>query len=219
MCYFSVILHYLPKPEKRKKADCKKKLQTDGKKLKSTDKVCYHYLCRVTFLAMQVHELLQLVDDAVYLNTGKHLNDLQRGVIEGTLKYQKYADIAENCGCSAGHAKDVGYELLKMLSDIFGEPVDKSNLKSVLERQGNVNISLGNRSINSNVIGCINIGSKQPKTKPDKSHPGNSKLKQRNQNKTQIEKISKLRYFGLNDQQIAEVLELPLEVIKQVVSE
>lgn len=176
-------------------------------------------MCRVTFLAMQVNELLQLVDDAVYLNTGKHLNDLQRGVIEGTLKYQKYADIAENCGCSAGHAKDVGYELLKMLSDIFGEPVDKSNLKSVLERQGNVNISLGNRSINSNVIGCINIGSKQPKTKPDKSHSGNSKLKQRNKNKTQIEKISKLRYFGLNDEQIAEVLELPLEVIKQVVSE
>ena len=169
---------------------------------------------------MQVHELLQLVDDAVYLNTGKHLNDLQRGVIEGTLKYQKYADIAENCGCCAGHAKDVGYELLKMLSDIFGEPVDKSNLKSVLERQGNVNISLGNNSkINSNLIGCINIGSKQPKTKSDKSHPGNSKLQQQDQNKTQIEKISKLRYFGLNDEQIAEVLELPLEVIKQVVSE
>ena len=119
------------------------------------------------------------------------------------------SSIGENCGCSAGHAKDVGYELLKILSDIFGEPVDKSNLKSVLERQGNVNISLGNRSINSNVIGCINIGSKQR----------NSKLKQRNQNKTQIEKISKLRYFGLNDGQIAEVLELPLEVIKQVVSE
>ena len=204
------MLHHAAKLEKRKKANRKKKLQTDGKKLKSTDKVCYHYLCRVTFLAMQVHELLQLVDDAVYLNTGKHLNDLQRGVIEGTLKYQKYADIAENCGCSAGHAKDVGYELLKMLSDIFGEPVDKSNLKSVLERQGNVNISLVNNSkINSNLIGCINIGSKQR----------NSKLKQRNQNKTQIEKISKLRYFGLNDQQIAEVLELPLEVIKQVVSE
>ncbi|MFM6000129.1 MAG: hypothetical protein ACKPCI_08330, partial [Dolichospermum sp.] len=196
-----------------------KKLQTDGKRLKSTDKVCYHYLCRVTFLAMQVHELLQLVDDAVYLNTGKHLNDLQRGVIEGTLKYQKYADIAENCGCSAGHAKDVGYELLKMLSDIFGEPVDKSNLKSVLERQGNVNISLVNNSSNIFGNGCINIGSKQPKTKPDKSHSGNSKLKQRNKNKTQIEKISKLRYFGLNDEQIAEVLELPLEVIKQVVSE
>ncbi|MFM6081263.1 MAG: hypothetical protein ACKPJO_23735, partial [Dolichospermum sp.] len=63
------MLHHAAKLEKRKKADCKKKLQTDGKRLKSTDKVCYHYLCRVTFLAMQVHELLQLVDDAVYLNT------------------------------------------------------------------------------------------------------------------------------------------------------
>lgn len=219
MRYFSVILHYLPKPEKRKKADRKKKLQTDGKKLKNTDKVCYHYLCRVTFLTMQVHELLQLVDEAVYLNTGKRLNDLQRGVIEGTLKYQKYADIAENCGCSAGHAKDVGYELLQMLSDIFDEPVDKSNLKSVLERQGNVNLFLGDKSINQNIIGCINIGSKQPKTKPDKNHSSNTKLQQRNKNKTQIEKIDKLRYFGLNDEQIAEVLELPLEVIKQVESD
>ena len=169
---------------------------------------------------MQVHELLQLVDDAVYLNTGKHLNDLQRGVIEGTLKHQKYADIAENCGCSTGHAKDVGYELLQMLSDIFDEPVDKSNLKSVLERQGNVNISLGeNSKINSNLIGCINIGSKQPKNKPDKNHSSNTKLKQRKNNKTQIEKIDKLRYFGLSDEQIAEVLELPLEIIKQVESE
>ena|GEM_PF-5757380 len=80
-------------------------------------------------------------------------------------------------------------------------------------------IFFNNSKINSNLIGCINIGSKQPKTKSDKSHPGNSKLQQQDQNKTQIEKISKLRYFGLNDQQIAEVLELPLEVIKQVVSE
>ena len=196
-----------------------KKLQTDGKSLKNTDKVCYHYLCRVTFLTMQVHELLQLVDEAVYLNTGKRLNDLQRAVIEGTLKHQKYADIAENCGCSAGHAKDVGYELLKMLSDIFDEPVDKSNLKSVLERQGNVNISLGDNSNNLFVNGCVNISSKQPKTKPDKSHSSNTKLQQRNKNKTKIEKIDKLRYFGLNDEQIAEVLELPLEVIKQVESD
>ncbi len=156
---------------------------------------------------MQVQELLQLVDEAVYLNTGNHLNDLQRGVIEGTLKYQKYADIAENCGCSAGHAKDVGYELLKMLSDIFDEPVDKSNLKSVLERQGNVNISLGdNHSNNIFGKGNIKVSCKQPKTKLDKNNSSNSKLKQRKNNKTQIEKIDKLRYFGLNDEQIAEVL-------------
>ena len=91
---------------------------------------------------MQVHKVLQFVDEAVYLKTGKHLNDLQRGIIEGTLNRQKYYDIAQSYGCSAGHAKDVGYELLEMLSKIFDEPVDKGNLKSVLERQGNLNISL-----------------------------------------------------------------------------
>ena len=107
-----------------------------------------------------------------------------------------------------------------MLSDIFEEPVDKSNLKSVLERQGNVNISLGNNSkINSNVIGCIKVGSKQPKTKIDKSHLGNSKFQPPKKNKTKIEKIDKLRYFGLSDEQIAEVLELPLEAIKKVESD
>ena len=150
---------------------------------------------------MQVQQLLQLVDDAFYLNTGQHLNDLQRGVIEGTLKYQKYADIAEACGCSAGHAKDVGYELLQMLSNIFDEPVDKRNLKSVLERQGNVNIFLGDKSINQNIIGCMNIGSKPPKRKLDKKR---------------VEKIEKLRQLGLTDQEIVEILELPLEVVQEV---
>jgi hypothetical protein len=107
------------------------------------------------------------VDEAVYFKTGKRLNDLQRGVIEGILKRQKYPEIAETYGCTAGHAKDVGYALLQMLSDVFGEPVDKKNLKSVLERQGNLNISFGDksksiRSINSNVIGCVNFGSWLP---------------------------------------------------------
>jgi len=41
-----------------------------------------------------------------------------------------------------------------MLSDVFDEPVDKGNLKSLIERQGNLNISFGDKSkINSNIIG------------------------------------------------------------------
>jgi hypothetical protein len=160
---------------------------------------------------MQVHEILQFVDDAVYLKTGKRLNDLQRRIIEGTLKRQKYSDIADTYGCSAGHTKDVGYALLQMLSDVFDEPVNKGNLKSVLERQGNLNISFGNKSINininSDVIGCINFGSEQPYTTPDKSQ---------HQIPTNIEAIDKLRHFGLSDEQIAAALQLPLEVAQQV---
>ena len=33
---------------------------------------------------------------------------------------------------------------------------------------------------------------------------------------TDFEKIGKLRQFGLSDEQIAEILEIPLEVVKQV---
>jgi len=165
---------------------------------------------------MHVHEVLQFVEKAVYAKTGKRLNDLQRAIIKGTLKRQKYDDIAENCGCSAGHAKDVGYELLQMLSDVFDEPVDKGNLKSVLERQGNLNISFGDRSFNSNnnIIGCVNMGSEQPSATQNESQPETPDFHGNNQ--ANIEKIGKLRQFGLSDEQIAEVLELPLDVVKQV---
>jgi len=164
---------------------------------------------------MHVHEVLQFVEKAVYAKTGKRLNDLQRAIIEGTLKRQKYDDIAENCGCSAGHAKDVGYELLQMLSDVFDEPVDKGNLKSVIERRGNLNISLGDKSINSNIIGCINMGSEQSTATQNENQPETSDF-QRVKNKARIKAVGKLRQFGLSDEQIAEVLEIPLEVVKQV---
>ena len=90
---------------------------------------------------MDIPDILQFVDEIISSKTGKHLNDLQRGIIEGTLKRQRYTDIAETYGCTAGHAKDEGYKLLQLLSNIFGETVDKNNLKSVLDRQINLNIN------------------------------------------------------------------------------
>lgn len=161
---------------------------------------------------MHIQEVLQLVDEAVYLKTGKRLNDLQRGIIKGTLKRQKYSEIAESYGCTAGHAKDVGYELLQMLSDVFDEPVDKGNLKSVVERLGNQSI-WGNTFGDSNVIGYINICSDQPNT--TKSQIATAKSQQDSKNQSQIETIKKLQQFGLSDEQIAEALKLPLEMVKQ----
>ena len=151
--------------------------------------------------------------------TGKHLNDLQRGIIEGILKRQKYSDIADTYGCTAGHAKDVGYELLQMLSDLFGESVDKGNLESVLERQLNLNINFGDRNTtnfgDSNTINYINGCSELPNTTPDKSQPPTSDF-QDSANHVKIEMVGKLRQLGLKDEQIAEVLGLALEVVKQM---
>ncbi|WP_264322864.1 hypothetical protein [Zarconia navalis] len=160
---------------------------------------------------------MKLIDEAVYAKTGKHLNDLQRGIIEGTLKRQKYSEIAEGYNCTPGHAKDVGYELLQLLSDVFEEPVDKKNLKSVLERQDNLNISFGDSS--RNVIGFINVCSDSSDSDPKNDCPQTQPDRQHNLTETEIEAIAKLRQFGLDSTQIAEALQLSLDEIEKLKSE
>ena len=135
-------------------------------------------------------------------------------IIYGSPKTAK----GKNYGCTAGHAKDVGYKLLQMLSDIFDEPVDKGNLESVVERQLNLKINLGDRTTNfgnSNTINYINACSEVPTTSTDKSQPPNPES-QGNNNQVKIEAVGKLRQLGLSDEQIAEVLGLALEVVKQM---
>ncbi|HEY9865064.1 MAG TPA: hypothetical protein V6D21_12885 [Candidatus Obscuribacterales bacterium] len=167
---------------------------------------------------MDIPDILQFVDEVVSSKTGKHLNDLQRGIIEGTLKRQRYTDIAEIYGCTAGHAKDEGYKLLQLLSNFFGETVDKNNLKSVLDRQINLNINLANSNNtfgNSNTISYINICPDNPIPSSNKSQPSTVNAKTR-KNKVNMESINKLRIFGLNNEQIAEALNLPLDAVNQV---
>ncbi|MEK0185302.1 hypothetical protein, partial [Microcoleus anatoxicus] len=136
----------------------------------------------------------------------------------GILKQQKYSDIADTYGCTAGHAKDVGYKLLQMLSDVFDEPVDKYNLKSVLKRQSTIKIALNNSNNidgNSNTINYINGCSELPNATPDKSRSETPDF-QDSTNQVKIEMVGKLRQLGLKDEQIAEVLGLALEVVKSL---
>jgi hypothetical protein len=167
---------------------------------------------------MDTAHILQFVDKVLSAKTGKPLNDLQRKIIEGILKRQKYSDIGDTYGCTVGHAKDVGYELLQMLSDAFDEPVDKGNLESVLERQLNLNINFGDRTTNfgnSNTINYTNSCSELPTPTPDKSQPATPDY-QDGTNQVKIEMVGKLRQLGLKDEQIAGVLGLALEVVKQM---
>jgi hypothetical protein len=164
---------------------------------------------------MDIPQTVKFVDEAVCAKTGKRLNDLQRRIIAGILSRQKYADVAETYGYSSQHVKKASYELLQMLSEMFAEQVKKSNFESVLERQINQNINLGNNNtFQNNRISYIN-GCPDPSTPtPEKSQPENPDFHGNNQ--ANIEKIGKLRQFGLSDEQIAEVLELPLDVVKLV---
>jgi hypothetical protein len=184
-----------------------------------TDKDGYTNYSSLTPLLMDTAQILQFVDKVLSANTGKHLNDLQRKIIEGILKRKKYSDIADTYGCTAGHAKDVGYELLQMLSDAFDEPVDKGNVESVLERPLNLNINFGDRNTtnfwDSNTINYTNSCSEQPTPTPDKSQPATPDY-QGGTNQIKIEMVGKLRQLGLKNEQIAEVLGLALEVVKQM---
>ena len=161
---------------------------------------------------MDVKELLKFVDESMFAKTGKRLNDLQRQVIEGALNHQKYVDIADGFERSEGHVKDTGYELLQMLSDVFEEPVKKGNLKSVLERQRStvtVNVGDGNVGNIGHIRNCVNFNSDRNKPKSDQV----PLEKPDSQQDKQISKIKRLQDLGLTHDEIAELLEIPLESI------
>jgi hypothetical protein len=164
---------------------------------------------------MDIKELLKFVDESMFAKTGKRLNDLQRQVIEGALNHRKYVDIADGFERSEGHVKDTGYELLQMLSEIFEEPVSKGNLKSVLERQRDISFNIGDGNLGNNVshvIGCVNFNSDRPKSTPNKT-PSEKPDSQQNK---EISKIKRLQDLGLTNEEIAELLEIPLESIESL---
>jgi hypothetical protein len=111
------------------------------KSCKKLEKVWYSNHTYLTIPPIDSPEILQFVDKAVSAKKGKHLNNLQRGILAGILKRQRYADVAETYGYSSLHVKKASHELLPMLSEVFGEQVKKSNLESVLERHINQNIT------------------------------------------------------------------------------
>lgn len=83
---------------------------------------------------MDVQEVLKLADDLVFINTGKHLDNLQEVILRGTLQGLKYSKIADESHCTEGHVKDIASELWKLLSEVSGEEVNKSNFRVTLER-------------------------------------------------------------------------------------
>lgn len=83
---------------------------------------------------MNVSQLLQFVDRLVVERTGKHLDDVQRAVVEGTWERQTYDDIAQKCYVTKNHVGDVGAELWQLLSEILDEDIKKTNFRSTFER-------------------------------------------------------------------------------------
>ncbi|MGL6140801.1 MAG: NB-ARC domain-containing protein, partial [Planktothrix sp.] len=66
--------------------------------------------------------------------TGKHLDSLQKAILEGVWEHHDYEEIAENNQRSYAHVKKEAWKLWKLLSDTMGEDVKKSNVCSLLEQ-------------------------------------------------------------------------------------
>ncbi|GGA31460.1 hypothetical protein [Okeania sp. KiyG1] len=93
---------------------------------------------------MDIQDVLKLADRLVFNHTGKHLDDLQKTIIEGVCQGNKYADIAEKIPCSEGYVRDKASDLWKVLSNLSGEEINKSNFCSALERlQFSISSSVG----------------------------------------------------------------------------
>ncbi len=83
---------------------------------------------------MDVAEVLKLADELMFESTSKHLDDLERSIVEGVCQGKKYAQVAEESYCTEGYVTDIAANLWKALSDALGEKVSKSSFKSAIER-------------------------------------------------------------------------------------
>ena len=84
---------------------------------------------------MNIEAVIFLVDKEVYRYTQKHLTDLQSAIVSKVWLGRKYIEIADEYGCTEGHAKDTGSLLWKVLSQAWGKKVTKSNFRSLIKKQ------------------------------------------------------------------------------------
>lgn len=143
---------------------------------------------------MDIQRALAFADQVVFAKTGKHVDDLQAGVFVGSLQRQRYNEIAKVLQCTEGYAKDIGYELWSILSEYFGEEVNKSNLRATLLRKGILNS-----------VSCYQDSSQDSTNSPEFL---------RGVDYAKSEAIHSLRKMGLSNQQIAQALNLSLDKIE-----
>ena len=99
---------------------------------------------------MTVTEILQFVDSLVFTQTEKHLDDLQKKIIEELFKGKTYQQIADIYDYDEGYIGDESRKLFKILSEHLGENINKSNFCWTIERVTNSHkvINFENNKIN-----------------------------------------------------------------------
>lgn len=86
---------------------------------------------------MNFEQGLEVVNKSVFARFGRHLTDVETAILIGALQSQTYEQIAVNSGYSTSYiTRDVGPKVWKLLSEVLGETVSKTNFQTALERHG-----------------------------------------------------------------------------------
>jgi len=111
---------------------------------------------------MDIKEILHFADDLVFNYTGKHLDNTQQLIIEGVWQNKSYQEIANECHLSESRVRNLGSQLLQILSESLGEDINKNNFTWNIKRIANNKfVSVGNNNINY----CPNNTRKSSKNK------------------------------------------------------
>jgi hypothetical protein len=170
------------------------------------------------------NELLKLVDGLIFEKTGKHLNTLQQLVLQGMYDGKTYETIARDTRYTTKYVREVGYKLLKNLSAVMDEEMQKGNLKAAIDRRNISNTSNFGRDYIQYVEYVHTLNLKPCPFLPsnaDNNRPTESKFK------TQIERLEidvaevvcKLYSQGIEPCQIAQLLGLPDATIDKILGE
>ncbi|MDJ1169980.1 hypothetical protein PMG71_11130 [Roseofilum sp. BLCC_M154] len=83
---------------------------------------------------MNTKQLLRVADTQLYRQTQKHLTDIERQVLTASLAGISYKKMSKEIPRSQEQLKRVGARLWKKLSLVFGEEIQKNNIRGTLER-------------------------------------------------------------------------------------
>jgi hypothetical protein len=144
---------------------------------------------------MNLKEVLKMADEMVFAKTGEHLDNLQEAILRGTIQGEKYTQIAEEIHCNESYVREIGSELWRILSQEFGEKVNKKNFRSAIER---LQVSIvSHLEQHHNKIGSFNICG-ETLYSPDipNLHPPNQEAANSKQTKTLHQDLSEMPELG-----------------------
>ena len=94
---------------------------------------------------MNFEEGLEILDTSVFSKINRHLKDVEIIILKGSWQGLNYDQIANNEGYAAKYLRqDVGFKLWKLLSEVLGEEVNKTNFRAAIERSNIKNNNISN---------------------------------------------------------------------------